>query len=427
MTGSAPSRTRLADGEPGGAPPLRALGDSLDALRSGLDACGALGLLLVESASLAGVERAFGQGAHRQVTGRLAARVRELLADRLREGDRVLLGELGRDELLVLLFRRREERGFYREGLAALAEELGASLARASARIGYPFAREPLGFRVGAALAFDDPTLRPERILAHARERAAEDAELRARLAAHRRRERFLDLLLGERLTCCFEPIVHLASGRRLGYEALARGLPDGEFPSPRELFGAAREAGLVFELDCLCRRTALREAKALPGGAKLFLNCLPSAIHDPAFEGERLRRTLQGTGLAPRDVVLEISERESIENFAIFREVCDHYAGLGFGIALDDVGAGYSSLEAITELAPDFIKADLAFVRGIDADPARREVLVALASVARRIGAVVIAEGVETSEQRATLQSLGIPYGQGHLLTRDEAALRCG
>jgi EAL domain-containing protein (putative c-di-GMP-specific phosphodiesterase class I) len=117
--------------------------------------------------------------------------------------------------------------------------------------------------------------------------------------------------------------------------------------------------------------------------------------------------------------VVFEISERESIGNFAIFRELCDRYSELGFQFAMDDVGAGYGTLEAVTELGPDYIKVDIALTRAIESDPARREVLVALNGIARRIGAQIIAEGIETPEQFETLNELGVPYGQGYFLGR--------
>jgi EAL domain-containing protein (putative c-di-GMP-specific phosphodiesterase class I) len=150
-----------------------------------------------------------------------------------------------------------------------------------------------------------------------------------------------------------------------------------------------------------------------------LFLNCLPTAIHDPAFRGEVLKQTLEDLRLRPEDMVFEISERESIENFTIFREARDHYKDLGFKIALDDTGVAYGSLEAVMELAPDFIKVDLSLVRGIDTDPPRQELLRALHAVAGKLGGQIIAEGIETSEELATLQGLGIPYGQGYLFGR--------
>jgi EAL domain-containing protein (putative c-di-GMP-specific phosphodiesterase class I) len=188
---------------------------------------------------------------------------------------------------------------------------------------------------------------------------------------------------------------------------------------TPASFFRRAETSGLLFEADSLCRRRALEAARGLPAGRKLFLNCLPSAIRDPQFRGAALRQSLERLRLRPTDVVFEISERESIGNFELFREARDHFASLGLGIALDDTGAGYSSLEAVMELAPDFIKVDQALVRSIDSDPPRQELVRALNAVAAKLDARLIAEGIETREELATLQSLGVPLGQGYLLGR--------
>ena len=121
--------------------------------------------------------------------------------------------------------------------------------------------------------------------------------------------------------------------------------------------------------------------------------------------------------------MVFEISEQESIDNFAIFREVRDYYGNLGFKIALDDTGAGYASLEAVMELAPDFIKVDRAFVSRIDEDPARQELLAALQSVADRLGAQIIGEGLDTLQELETLGRLGISFGPGLALRKASPA----
>jgi len=376
-------------------------------------------MLVIDAMSLEEIERSYGVAAHRQVTGRVAAQTREVLSDRLESGDLVVLGELGRDEVIVLLFRERRNDGFYRSELPELARTVGESLSSVGNRFGYPFTRQPLRFSVGAALALYDPTLRPEVLIRRARDQALRNADLNARIEERSRREEFISLILAEQVSMVFEPIVKLTNGEILGYEALVRGVGHPSLASPKELFDTAAEMDLLFELDCLCRRQALHQAKRLPSGSKLFLNLLPSAIYDPAFEGNALRSTLQDHQLRPSDVVFEISERESIGNFAIFRELCDRYSELGFKIAMDDVGAGYGSLEAVTELSPDYVKVDIALIRAIDSDPTRREVLVALNGIARRIGAQVIAEGIETPEQFETLKGLAVPYGQGYFLGR--------
>lgn len=380
---------------------------------------GAAGVLAVDASALAAIERRYGAAPHAEVIARIAGFARDVVAPQLSGADRLCLGELGRDEVLVLFLRDRRDAAFFREALPALARELGALLASQGARLVYPYARDGVPLPVGVAPVLHDPTLRPGTLLRRARDLALADAELRARNEIAARRERFIGLLFSEEVRTVFEPIVRLETRQVLGYEALVRGLPGSEFPTPAHLFAAADECDAAFELDCLCRRSALRAADRLPRGSKLFLNCLPSAIHDPAMQDTALRDLLARQRLAPSDVVFEISERESIENFAVFREVCDRYAAQGFQIALDDVGAGYASLEAVTELAPDYLKVDMSFVRGIDGDPARQEILKALTQVAWRIDARIIAEGIETEAELRTLRGLAVSYGQGYLIGR--------
>jgi len=250
-------------------------------------------------------------------------------------------------------------------------------------------------------------------------ERGRADAALNASISERERTRAFEDILLGEDVTLLYEPIVNVTTREIIGYEALVRGPWDSDLHTPGDLFRMAEKTGLVYELDCLCRRQALRGARGLEPGKLLFLNCLPTAIHDPAFRGDVLRNTLEQLRLRPCDVVFEISERESISNFAIFREARDYYAELGFKVALDDTGAAYGSLEAVLELSPDFIKVDLSLVRVIDTDPPRQEMMRALNSVAGSIQASIIAEGIETSEELATVNDLGIAYGQGFLFGR--------
>jgi EAL domain-containing protein (putative c-di-GMP-specific phosphodiesterase class I) len=380
---------------------------------------GAAGVLAVDASSLAPIERRYGAAPHREVLSRLAGFVRDKVAPRLEGADCLCLGELGRDEVLVVFLRDRHDGDFFREALPALARELRPLLAAQGARLAYPYAKEPPSLPVGVAPVLYDPTLRPGTLLRRGRDLALAAAELQARNEAAARRDRFLALLLAEEVRTVFEPIVRLETRQVLGYEALVRGAPGSELATPAQLFAAAAECEASFELDSLCRRTALHAAGRLPKGAKLFLNCLPSAIHDPALQDTALRDLLARQRLRPSDVVFEISERESIENFAVFREVCDRYSAQGFGIALDDVGAGYSSLEAVTELAPDYLKVDMSFVRGIDGDPARKEILKALTQIASRIHARIIAEGIETEAELLTLRELAVPYGQGYLIGR--------
>ena len=230
-------------------------------------------------------------------------------------------------------------------------------------------------------------------------------------------------ILLEQSVTTVFEPIVRLATREVLGYEALSRGPAGTGLETPLALFDTAELCDREYELDSLCRRRALANARGIDSEQLLFLNILPTCIQDPDFQAAHVRETLADLGLSPRNLVLEISERQAISNFPIFREAIDHFSGLGFRIALDDTGSGFSSLEAALELQPDFLKIDMSLVRSIEDSPEKQEVLRGLQSLSTRMGSHVIAEGIETPEELAAIAALGIEFGQGFYLGRGAAA----
>jgi EAL domain-containing protein (putative c-di-GMP-specific phosphodiesterase class I) len=397
-----------------GAPPP--LGEALPEIARRFERDGALGLLLVDASALSEVERAYGPDAHQRSMRVLANFVSDTIRFRLKDEDLVVQGETGRSELLIALFRDGHDARFQREGLPELCRVLAPALQAHGHRVAHPYLRSNPNLGVGYAFVMCNPTRGAATQIRAGIEEARGDAELNARIAARERRRRFVSLLVAEQIYSVYEPIVEVTSRTVFGYEALARGPAGSELQSPMVLFQRATEEGLVFELDTLCRRRGLEGALDLPRGTKLFLNFRPTTIHDPSFHADSLRRTLDRCQLAPSDIVFEISEQESIDNYWLFREVRDYYGNLGFQIALDDTGAGYASLEAVMELSPEFIKVDRAFVQGIDQDSSRQELLRALHAVANRIGSRIIAEGLDTLEELNTLGELGIPYGQGWL-----------
>ncbi len=392
------------------------LGEALGAITTQFTLEGALGVLLVDASRLAVIERQYGGEAQRTVMRNLGALIAESIGDRLGINDLIVSGETGRNEIVVLLFREATEVDFYKRELPELRRIVAEGLSRRSNRIVYPYLKQAPPLEIGTGASLRNPTIGAESQLSAALEEARGDAELNARIASRHRRQQLFELVLDGRVKSVYEPIVEVATRTVFGYEALARGPEGSELHSPMALFASATEQDLLFQLDCLCRRSGLAGARDLPGGAKLFLNVRPTAIHDPGFRAETLCRTLEQCKLRPTDVVFEISEQESIGNFDIFREVRDYYRKLGFQIALDDTGAGYASLEAVMELSPDFIKVDRAFVSGIDKDPARQELLSAMRSLAERIGARIVGEGLDTLEELEMLEELGIPFGQGWL-----------
>jgi len=403
----------------GGASPsnrLPSFGEAIADIALNFSQDGALGLIAIDASALAGIERSFGCDAHTSAMNALGALTADLIGDQLGISDMILSGETGRNEILVLVFREPNEVDFYRRELPILVRTLNHGYHGRGNRIGYPYLRMPPTLPVGTAAALRNPTIAAESQLRAALREARADAELGERIAARRRRQRLFDLVLEGQVRSVYEPIVEVSSHTVYGYEALARGPEGSALYSPSALFASAEEQDLLFQLDCLCRRSAIHGARDFPRESKLFLNVRPTTIHDPNFQADTLGPTLAQCNLRPSDVVFEISEQESIENFSIFREVRDYYGKLGFKIALDDVGVGYASLESVMELAPEYIKVDRAFVAGIDEDPNRQELLRALQAVAEKLNARIIGEGLDTLEELETLGQLGISLGQGWL-----------
>ncbi|MGY1754552.1 diguanylate cyclase domain-containing protein [Blastococcus sp. SYSU D01042] len=213
-----------------------------------------------------------------------------------------------------------------------------------------------------------------------------------------------------------FQPIVELDTGRVVAYEALARG-PEGPLERPDLLFAAARSAGRLAELDQLCRTAAFRGAveQGLLGPLTVFVNVEPEVLDSAPLDD-----LLAIADAAPRDlrIVLEITERALAARPAELLRTVERVRSLGWGVAVDDVGADSMSLAFLPLLAPDVIKLDLRLVQDRPG-PAVAEIMNAVNAHAERTGAVVLAEGIETEQHLAMARALGATLGQGWLFGR--------
>jgi diguanylate cyclase (GGDEF)-like protein/PAS domain S-box-containing protein len=213
-----------------------------------------------------------------------------------------------------------------------------------------------------------------------------------------------------------FQPIVEVDSGRVVAYEALARG-PEGALERPDLLFAAARAAGRLAELDEICRAAAFRGAaeQGLLSPLTVFVNVEPEVLDSAPLDD--LLAIAEG---APGDlrIVLEITERALAARPAELLRTVERVRSLGWGVAVDDVGADSMSLAFLPLLAPDVIKLDLRLVQDRPG-PAVAEIMNAVNAHAERTGAVVLAEGIETEAHLATARALGATLGQGWLFGR--------
>jgi len=235
------------------------------------------------------------------------------------------------------------------------------------------------------------------------------------------KRKLLSEVIANERINTQFQAIVFLNDLQHiLGYEALSSGPIESSFDTAEMLFTWAERLRLDLHLDIVCRKKALQNAVGLiNGNTKLFLNTNPRTIENPRSSIDRFMSILDELKMKPENIILEITERTAIDNFDIFEYSLARFRDQGFGIAIDDAGAGYASLNSIARLRPDFLKFDMALVRNIDRDLIKQELLFTMMDMAERISSTVIAEGIETETELNTLQKFQVPLGQGFFISR--------
>lgn len=398
---------------------LRPYREQLDELRSCLTAQGSLGLLLIDVSHLSRVEQDYGASAFGRVHAEATAILYALRGPEIRDDDIVAIDDRGGSAFLVFLSSRRGGTSLRVADLRSAATRIEETVNRKLSALTQRYLRRAQRIEVGYSIGVFNPLVMPERLLARMLDEAWESVQAKQVQRRLDERCQLLEVLANGQLTSVFQPIVHLETARVVGYEALVRGPSGTPLQSPARLFDLAGRCELAFELDRACRRQAFSAARELPAGAKLFVNVLPSAMYDPEFQGEGLISLLADLGLSPSRIVLEITEEYAIKNYALFSEALENFTRLGFAIAVDDIGAGYSGLEKIAHLNPRYLKFDMELIKNIDASFVRREISRALKGFAERMESTIIAEGIETEEERRTMVDLGIDCGQGYLLGR--------
>jgi len=228
-----------------------------------------------------------------------------------------------------------------------------------------------------------------------------------------------LRILNAKQLTSYFQPIISLTQRKIMGYEALIRGPSDSPLHSPFNLFETAERYDLSTRLEFLCREITIARYASLDMHEKLFINVSPAVLLGPGFKTGETLRLLDQFGVDPRFVVIELTEHQPTDDYNLMREAVNHYRKMGFEIALDDLGAGYSSLRLWSELLPDYVKIDKHFIQGLHEDPVKFNFVRSIQNIASSLNCKVIAEGIETKEEFIAVEKLGITHAQGYYFAR--------
>lgn len=208
-----------------------------------------------------------------------------------------------------------------------------------------------------------------------------------------------------------YQPIFRLRDDSLAAFEALTRFKSD-PVRSPDEWFREAADIGLSAELEFATIRAACRVLPDLPSDVALTLNLSPTSVLKDEFRSLFMSLPLQR-------LVLEVTEHEAVANYVVLAEALQSFRNLGLRLAVDDAGAGHSSFRHVLTLRPDIIKLDMSLTRDIDQDAGRRALATALTTFGHAIGSQIVAEGVETAGELATLREIGVTKVQGYLLAK--------
>jgi EAL domain-containing protein (putative c-di-GMP-specific phosphodiesterase class I) len=234
--------------------------------------------------------------------------------------------------------------------------------------------------------------------------------------------EAIREVIRNRKIRTVFQPIVNLSDLSIVGFEALSRGPANTELESATALFKAAEGVGLRLQLEQLCRIEALRAARGLAPSCKLFLNASAPSLLDSSLSRAGGSQGIEDPGTDPHQVVLELSERYAVDDYARFREALQSFSRRGFEIALDNMGKGYQGLDKILELVPELIKLiklDRSMVGNLQESVVKREMIETFQAMSQRFGARIVAQGIETREELRCLRKMNVELGQGYYLAR--------
>ncbi len=229
-------------------------------------------------------------------------------------------------------------------------------------------------------------------------------------------------ILAARCLTAVFQPVFDIRSGRIYGYEGLTRGPPRTRLESPLRLFEAAAAQGVREQAEQLATDVVMQRFGQLKRSGILSLNISPDVLEAIIIDGSKLREKLTLAGLEGARLVVELTETHAYRDLERLQKCLAILRALGARIAIDDLGAGYSSLRLWSELRPEFIKIDRHFIQNIHQDALKLHFVRSLTEIAHEMRCTVIAEGIELTEELEVVRDVGIKLAQGYLLGRPEA-----
>ena len=396
-----------------------------------LSAKNSVAVVSVNITSIVNIETIYGWKNFDALLKKTAETLNSMKGNIFRKSDSISVLFPSSPTFIIFLSAPRNNQSINIENIAAISHRVAQRLK--DAIVGSVIPGEYINFSTGFALINENEMQRVERSL-FAAIREAEISGLNIEIKERQKiREDIKNIITQEEVRTVFQPIINVQTSEILAYEALTRGPKTSKYEFPVVLFSAADAHGYSDELEWLCIAKAIvnfnlnsvfmnktmRPGRRGSAGVMLFLNVDPKTFIETGVIVSRFSELIKKYNLDPANIVLEITERTAISDFDSFKLIVDELKKMGFNIAIDDAGAGYSSLQAIAELRPKYLKFDMVLVRDIDKDFIKQELLKTLIDFANKTDSIVIAEGIETRAEYDTVKALGVHYAQGYYFAR--------
>lgn len=395
----------------------------IDDVRKNIENFKKIGIIYLDI--IESIETIHGWNKFDQVLKRISGILKELYPNLLQKKDIIAMQATRAGKFVLFIFSQTSGQEVDKTYMQDLLDNINKRIYTRTEDIRIKFLFPETICHIGVDFLYIDPLVRFERNLYSSVNRARENAYSHTTNFWERRHRELKRIIINNDIQTDFQPIVSFSTGQEIGYEALTRIASIEFFNNTETLFSFAVQTEMLLELERVCRKNAIKMVKYALNNKKLFLNVSAKGVLDPEFIDGRFVEDIEETGNSVNDVVLEITERLAIKDINLFKETVKRLENSGFSVAIDDVGAGYSSLHTIAELKPAYLKYDMALVRDINRHTVKRDLLESLIPFSKKINTVIIAEGIETKDEFEVLKEIGIEYGQGFFFGKPSRLLK--
>lgn len=316
------------------------------------------------------------------------------------------------------LFAPPPEEGSFQGMMNTASTEIQEHLNEAMKQRFPHLASGEVAFFVGSAIITYSPQIRLERQIYRGLQLASDAVRQEEKKRKQEMVEEMREIIRENSVKTVYQPIVNASDCSIYGYELLTRGPESSSFRNSDMLFAFARENGMAWDLEKVAINSMVENLKKQrgPGNRKCLINLEAETLEAFADNFDAMVTFFTDH---PGQFVFELTERAWIEDYAAFRDVLQKLREHGIGIAIDDAGSGYASLEAIASLAPDYLKITKGLISTIGSEPIKQDLIKLLVELAHKINAKTIGEGIETPEEYKWCRDLGIDLLQGFFLAK--------